>query len=124
MTPPDTLAPQAKGVQHPLPAAPETPGPTRQRASARARRNLLKYRSIFTVSLKERMTYRGDFLLGTILRFLPMVTTILLWHASCNFACCRRSVRLSSMLRLLPASLPLARSAEISTTSSSTVAAA
>ena len=27
------------------------------------------------------MTYRGDFLLGTILRFLPMVTTILLWQA-------------------------------------------
>ena len=27
------------------------------------------------------MAYRGDFLLGTILRFLPMVTTILLWQA-------------------------------------------
>ncbi len=27
------------------------------------------------------MTYRGDFLFGTILRFLPMVTTILLWQA-------------------------------------------
>ena len=27
------------------------------------------------------MTYRADFLLGTILRFLPMVTTILLWQA-------------------------------------------
>ena len=27
------------------------------------------------------MTYRGDFFLGTILRFLPMVTTILLWQA-------------------------------------------
>ena len=27
------------------------------------------------------MTYRGDFLLGTMLRFLPMVTTILLWQA-------------------------------------------
>ena len=27
------------------------------------------------------MTYRRDFLLGTILRFLPMVTTILLWQA-------------------------------------------
>jgi ABC-2 type transport system permease protein len=40
-----------------------------------------KYRAIFRVSLKERMTYRGDFLLGTILRFLPMITTILLWQA-------------------------------------------
>lgn len=27
------------------------------------------------------MTYRADFLVGTILRFLPMVTTILLWRA-------------------------------------------
>jgi len=45
------------------------------------RRRLAKYLSIFTVSLKERMTYRADFLLGTVLRFLPMVTTILLWQA-------------------------------------------
>src|SRR5262249_58268004 len=28
-----------------------------------------------------RMVYRTDFFLSTILRFLPMVTTILLWHA-------------------------------------------
>jgi ABC-2 type transport system permease protein len=27
------------------------------------------------------MAYRGDFLLGTLLRFLPMITTILLWQA-------------------------------------------
>ena len=27
------------------------------------------------------MTYRGDFFLGTLLRFLPLVTTILLWQA-------------------------------------------
>src|SRR5215472_1362167 len=40
-----------------------------------------KYLAIFRVSLAERMTYRADFLLGTILRFLPMVTTILLWKA-------------------------------------------
>ncbi len=40
-----------------------------------------KYLAIFRVSLLERMTYRADFLLGTILRFLPMVTTILLWRA-------------------------------------------
>ena len=43
--------------------------------------NLRKYVKIFRASLVERMTYRGDFLLGTILRFLPMVTTILLWQA-------------------------------------------
>lgn len=45
------------------------------------RLELGKYLAIFRASLTERMTYRGDFLLGTILRFLPMVTTILLWRA-------------------------------------------
>jgi ABC-2 type transport system permease protein len=40
-----------------------------------------KYLNIFRVSLIERMAYRGDFFLGSILRFLPMVTTILLWQA-------------------------------------------
>jgi ABC-2 type transport system permease protein len=43
--------------------------------------SLAKYWAILRVSLSERMTYRSDFLLGTILRFLPMVTTILLWQA-------------------------------------------
>ncbi len=42
---------------------------------------MAKYLAIFRVSLAERMTYRGDFLLATIFRFLPMVTTILLWQA-------------------------------------------
>jgi ABC-2 type transport system permease protein len=40
-----------------------------------------KYFKIFRVSLIERMAYRGDFLLGTILRFFPVITTILLWQA-------------------------------------------
>ena len=42
---------------------------------------LRKYFKIFRASLVERMTYRGDFLFGTVLRFLPMITTILLWKA-------------------------------------------
>jgi ABC-2 type transport system permease protein len=42
---------------------------------------LRKYSKIFRVSLVERMVYRIDFLLGTVLRFLPMVATILLWQA-------------------------------------------
>jgi ABC-2 type transport system permease protein len=42
---------------------------------------LSKYAKILRVSLSERMAYRGDFLLGTILRFLPLITTILLWKA-------------------------------------------
>jgi ABC-2 type transport system permease protein len=40
-----------------------------------------KYLNIIRVSLIERLAYRGDFLLSTFLRFLPMVTTILLWQA-------------------------------------------
>lgn len=50
-------------------------------ASGRLLGGVRKYSRIFRVSLIERMTYRGDFLLGTVLRFLPMITTILLWHA-------------------------------------------
>jgi ABC-2 type transport system permease protein len=42
---------------------------------------LRKYFNIFRVSLIERMAFRGDFFLGSVLRFLPMVTTILLWQA-------------------------------------------
>ena len=42
---------------------------------------LRKYGKILRVSLVERMAYRADFFLSTILRFLPMLTTILLWHA-------------------------------------------
>src|SRR5262249_6249309 len=48
---------------------------------ARMVRAFRKYGKIFRVSLIERMTYRGDFFLSTVLRFLPMVTTILLWEA-------------------------------------------
>jgi ABC-2 type transport system permease protein len=40
-----------------------------------------KYSRIFRVSLTERFAYRTDFFLGTVLRFLPMMTTILLWTA-------------------------------------------
>jgi ABC-2 type transport system permease protein len=42
---------------------------------------LRKYSRIFRVSLIERFAYRGDFFLATFLRFLPMLTTILLWTA-------------------------------------------
>src|SRR5205823_14862670 len=82
MTPPDALAtrpdPTLSAATDNLVSSPEvrTPqGPPTRRAA------WSKYLAIFRVSLAERMTYRGDFLLGTILRFLPMVTTILLWQA-------------------------------------------
>jgi ABC-2 type transport system permease protein len=44
-------------------------------------RSLRKYLNIFRVSLIERMAYRGDFFFGSVLRFFPMITTILLWTA-------------------------------------------
>src|SRR5579885_3410360 len=49
--------------------------------SARVWRAFRKYVNIFRVSLIERTAYRGDFLLGTVLRFFPVITTILLWSA-------------------------------------------
>jgi viologen exporter family transport system permease protein len=42
---------------------------------------LRKYWNIFRASLTERLAYRADFFLSTLLRFLPMLTTILLWTA-------------------------------------------
>ena len=67
-------------------APPRTGQTTRPAASPRPRgrgpvATTRKYFQIFRASLVERMAYRGDFLIGTLLRFLPMVTTILLWNA-------------------------------------------
>ncbi|HZZ73931.1 MAG TPA: ABC-2 family transporter protein [Pirellulales bacterium] len=33
------------------------------------------------ISLEERLVYRGDFILGTLMRFLPVVTQVFLWTA-------------------------------------------
>lgn len=33
------------------------------------------------ICLEERLVYRGDFALGTLMRFLPIVTQIFLWYA-------------------------------------------
>lgn len=37
--------------------------------------------TILRISLEERLVYRGDFALGTLMRFLPMITQIFLWGA-------------------------------------------
>jgi ABC-2 type transport system permease protein len=42
---------------------------------------LRKYLKILRISLTERLVYRADFFLSTFLRFLPLLTTILLWQA-------------------------------------------
>ena len=40
--------------------------------------------TILRISIEERLIYRADFALGTLLRFMPIVTTILLWQAIFN----------------------------------------
>ena len=37
--------------------------------------------TILRISLEERLVYRGDFALGTVMRFLPIVTQMFLWWA-------------------------------------------
>ncbi|HZZ29844.1 MAG TPA: ABC-2 family transporter protein [Pirellulales bacterium] len=37
--------------------------------------------TMLRISLEERLVYRGDFMLGTLMRFLPLVTQIFLWTA-------------------------------------------
>ena len=37
--------------------------------------------TILRICLEERLVYRGDFALGTLMRFLPIVTQIFLWKA-------------------------------------------
>ncbi len=37
--------------------------------------------TILRISIEERLVYRGDFALGTLMRFLPIVTQIFLWAA-------------------------------------------
>jgi ABC-2 type transport system permease protein len=82
MTQPDLLAAgPALGAEPTTSALIDPSGRSLGDRHAPARANLKLYLAVFRVSLKERMTYRGDFLLGTILRFLPMITTILLWQA-------------------------------------------
>ena len=36
---------------------------------------------MLVISLEERLAYRGDFVLGTLMRFLPIVTQLFLWTA-------------------------------------------
>lgn len=37
------------------------------------------WQTILNISIAERLVYRGDFMLGTLMRFLPVITQILLW---------------------------------------------
>jgi len=37
--------------------------------------------TVLRICIEERLVYRGDFMLGTLMRFLPIVTQIFLWTA-------------------------------------------
>ncbi|MFM7034499.1 MAG: ABC transporter permease [Planctomycetia bacterium] len=37
--------------------------------------------TMLAICLEERLAYRGDFILGTVMRFLPIVTQVFLWTA-------------------------------------------
>ncbi len=37
--------------------------------------------TMLVISIEERLVYRGDFALGTLMRFLPIVTQVFLWTA-------------------------------------------
>lgn len=41
----------------------------------------LTWWTILRITLEERLVYRGDFALGTLMRFLPIITQIFLWRA-------------------------------------------
>lgn len=41
----------------------------------------VKWWTMLRISLEERLVYRGDFALGTLMRFLPFVTQVFFWGA-------------------------------------------
>jgi ABC-2 type transport system permease protein len=45
------------------------------------RTRLATWWMILRICLEERLVYRADFALGTLMRFLPMITQIFLWYA-------------------------------------------
>ena len=48
---------------------------------AAAFQGLRTWWTMLAISLEERLVYRGDFALGTLMRFLPIVTQVFLWTA-------------------------------------------
>src|SRR5260221_2011818 len=51
------------------------------RASGSFFRRFATWWTILRISIEERLVYRGDFMLGTLMRFLPMITYVFLWGA-------------------------------------------
>jgi len=48
---------------------------------ARRIRGMRVWWTMLVICLEERLVYRGDFILGTLMRFLPIVTQVFLWTA-------------------------------------------
>jgi ABC-2 type transport system permease protein len=42
---------------------------------------LITWWVFFRISVEERLVYRGDFFIGTLMRFLPIITQIFMWSA-------------------------------------------
>jgi len=49
--------------------------------SAAPLQGLRTWWTMLSICLEERLVYRGDFALGTLMRFLPIVTQVFLWTA-------------------------------------------
>lgn len=45
------------------------------------KQRLITWWIILRICIEERLVYRGDFALGTLMRFLPIITQIFLWQA-------------------------------------------
>ncbi|MFM7207457.1 MAG: ABC transporter permease [Planctomycetaceae bacterium] len=50
-------------------------------AASRPLQGLRTWWTMLRICLEERLVYRGDFALGTLMRFLPIVTQVFLWTA-------------------------------------------
>ena len=53
----------------------------RPRPTASRLASLRTWGTILAIAIEERLVYRGDFALGTLMRFLPIVTQVFLWTA-------------------------------------------
>jgi ABC-2 type transport system permease protein len=62
---------------------PAAPPPTLQ-VRERPLPGLRAWWTMLVICLEERLAYRGDFILGTLMRFLPIVTQVFLWTAVFN----------------------------------------
>jgi ABC-2 type transport system permease protein len=56
-------------------------GPLQPAAIRRPFAGLRTWLTMLSICLEERLAYRGDFILGTAMRFLPIVTQVFLWTA-------------------------------------------